>query len=563
MNTYKKIISWCVISSLFFSYFWFSHASIEAKISLTSDEKWLVEKEILTLQSLLFDTSKSYIETLTHDLKKLTSYEEKGNSKIDISLDENFLWTLQATFDFNNYIVKNNLLDSDISGNISLKTNYQPTYGNGFEWELSTFASLIQKDGEMYALLRDLNFQVNNESISWVLDSLKAQFSKNTYLKIPSDENTKMIFGTLQNLSLEWIFSEWKNIFFQPLLQAYQKSGNTYYLVPTQYACEKYFELEQKLQFSNRWYTPKTCSSTVYQAFVKEFVTMWELYLTLWDGKNTFWYYFTDTYDKTTFDFSFDYSSEYIENVDIIITPDQSKYKDEWFSFHYQRAEFLKSYLNAESGKYTAHFEAELDQNNHFISIDSYINFNKDFVWEMALKNKKLTGFYIIKERGYDYNSENWDYKLKNVYAVAISWKMKEQNILQTLWVKFAGVDIKSKQPFLIGKTSYNNWDYTFSLTSTSDYESFEWKGKGSVSKETFSLQSNFNAMNDYHGKFNMSLDTSSNKNNAHIDLRVNNLDKNIFQFIFNNEAKREYKENIKIEAPSDYQEFDISTWNF
>jgi len=131
---------------------------------------------------------------------------------------------------------------------------------------------MISKDGEIYALLKNLDFKVNDENISKVLEELKTQFSDNKYLKFPSDENSKVVYEYIKNFSLGNFLLEAESVLSKPLLTTYKKSGNKYLLVPTKYACDTYFELDKKLNFSNSWYTPQTCNESTYKSFVKEFI---------------------------------------------------------------------------------------------------------------------------------------------------------------------------------------------------------------------------------------------------------------------------------------------------
>ncbi len=551
MNIWKKIIAWVVASSLLIVQFSFSYANLE---SITLDEKANIQAEVLRLQWQLFDNTKTYVEKLTQDFKKMTHYEETWDSKIEFEIDEATLWKWFASFDMKNYVVKNAALNSDISGDISLKTRYQPTYGTGMELDLSSFFSMISKDGEIYTLLKDFDFKVNDENISQILEVVKKQFEENKYLKLPSDVNTQLVYQYINNLRLDTILNETQNVLSQPLFQAYQKSGDKYLLAPTKYACDTYFELDKKLNFYNSWYTPKSCSSTVYKSFLKEFLSLWQMYIILGDEKNTLWY--EAKIDGTQVWFTIEYTPQNIVAVNIDVVPDQVKYKNEWFTFSYVKGKSITSQFNAEEWKYTASLDSKLDTNNNIVSLDSKINFNNDFVWNFAIADKKISWFYSIKQRWYNYESDDWEYVLKNVYGISISGNLKADNTLEKLNIKSAGVDVNTKWVLFTAKASYENGNYIFNISA--EWVWLQWKWY--VSKELFTLNSQYDFNGFYTWEFNMNYDLSNNRNNLDLYFDVNQMDEQIAKLIISNIATRTYKEDVKIEVPSDFNELDMES---
>lgn len=555
MNIWKKIIAWVVTSSLVFAQFSFSYAKAE---SVTLDEKANIEAEVLRLQGQLFDNTKTYAQKLTKDFKKLTHYEETWNSKIEFEIDEATLWKGFATLDMKNYEVKNAALDSEVSTDMALKTRFQPTYGTGIELDVDSFFSMISKNGEIYTLLKDFNFTVNDENISEVLEAVKKQFEENKYLKFPSDVNSQMVYQYINNFRLDNLLDETQKVLSQPLFQAYQKSGDKYLIAPTKYACDTYFELDKKLNFYNSWYTPKSCSSAVYKSFLKEFLSLGQMYIILGDEKNTFWY--ESKADGTQVVLTLDYTPQNIVAVDFSVIPDQVKYKNEGFQFSYKKGQSVKAVFNAEAGKYIWGFEAKLDTNNKFVSIDSKVNFDNDFVGNFTLKNQKVSGFYSIKQRGYDYESEDWNYILKNVYGISISWNLKPDNTLEKLNIKSAWVDVKTKWVFFTGKASYENGNYAFQTSSQSEFASFDFGGKWFMSKDMFTIDSEYDFNGVYTWEFNMNYDTSENKNNLDFYFDINQMEDKIVKLIMTNVWTRTYKEDVKIEIPTDFNELDLES---
>lgn len=548
----KKMIAWFLLSSLLIWNFSFSFAADESE-KISPEEIKKVETEIIQLQSQLLNTSKSSFEKLSKDFEKLVNYEESWNSKIEFNVDENMFWKANASLNFNNYSIKNATLDSEVSSDIAMKANYAPIYGSWFEIDLKTFASLISKNWEIYAVLKDLDFKVNDTNISKVLDEVKKQFADNKYIKFPTDANSQVALNLIKSFNAKNIFSESEKILSKPLLSVYKKSWDKYILIPTKYACDSYFEVDKKLNFSNAWYTPKTCTEMVYKSFLKEFTKDWELYFMFGKNENTFWIYAKDT--DATMDFTLTYNQTKITKIDFVLTPDQMKYKNEWFTLNYKNGEFLKANLYAEKWLYKMDFYSELDENNHFVEIDSKINLNKDFVWNLTVKNKKMNWFFTLKEKGSDYTSDKWEYKLKNIYASKVTGTFDSNNSLETINIKFAWLDIKTKKAFLLWKMNYNNGEFNTYLK----YDDMMWKiifnGTWKIENKYFQIDTDFDFNNLYTAKMNVQIDTRNDKNNWNINLVVNNWAKEVLKMSIVNEWKRIYKDDIKIEIPKDFRE--------
>gem|GEM_PF-5828770 len=54
-----------------------------------------------------------------------------------------------------------------------------------------------------------------------------------------------------------------------------------------------------------------------------------------------------------------------------------------------------------------------------------------------------------------------------------------------------------------------------------------------------------------------MDYDTSNNKNNLDIYFDINEMDKKIAKFVVTNVATRNYKEDVSVKVPTDFQELD------
>ncbi len=547
MHAIKKAVSFVVLWSLLL---WNIHISVASTdITPTSDEVKKVESEVVKLQWKMFEHGKTIFEKLSWEFQKLVKYEETWNTKMEIHFNEDMFWEINGKLNFNNFTVKSSNFDSEVSTDINLQWDYKTSYESG-QIDLKTFASLINKDGNIYGLLKDLNFTVSDKNLSEVLSKAKETFKDNKYIKFPTDAQSQQVLTMLKNFNPKSVISQVDTTLQSPLFTTYKKEGNKYLLIPTKHACDTYFNLDKTLNFSNAWYTPKTCTETVYKAMVSEFMEA-QFYLTLWEKENIFWIYLEE---KEKFDFTITYDESSITKVDLVFTPDQKKYKDEWFSLNYSKNNFLKSKLYAEKWLYTIDFNSTLDANNHFVSIDARINMNKDLTWTFTLKDKKIKGFFQGKEQWYDYNLKKM--KLKSLYVLQIGWLVNDSNNIWKLNVGFAGVDVKTKKVFLLWKFWYNTWKFTTYLKYNDTMGSFVVNWTWTIENKYFTYDSNFNFSEMYTWNFSMKFDFRENKNNCLIDLLVKNKQKDMLKFIIQNDSKRIYKDEVKIEAPKDFQDF-------
>lgn len=567
MNKYKKHLSCMLSVALMIWNFSFFSANASNDSTPTLNEKTKVEQEVIKLQWNLFDTSKNYLEKLTSDFKKLSNYQENWNSKIEFNFDDEFFGNLMADLSINDYSVKNSSIDSSSNWNFKLKTKYNPTYGSWFELDLSTFASLISKDGEIYALLKDFDYKVNDENAWLILEKLKETFKDNKYIKFPNDENTTQMVNLIKSFDLNSSVSNLEKLSKSPLFTTYKKSWDKYLLVPTKNFCDNYFEIKNKISSFNKWYNPTDCSELVYKTFVKEFLKTWELYLILWD-ENTLWFY--SKKDNDIFDFSMNYNDKNITKIDLNIIPDQKIYKNEWLNFKYKLNDYLKLNFFMKKWKEFIRFESILDQNNKFKEFNSELKIDT-FSWKIGLKDNKINWFYIIKE-----NSYNWETDkdvLKNVFWIKITWNTKNDNSLNDLTILIAWVNIKDKKVLLKWKMNYNWWNFSFNYNLNDEYSEFKINWNWSIDKNYLKLNSTYqnsyksydytkdeDVNSVYSWNFNITIDQKDDKNNIDFYFNMINLEKNILKLSIKNDAKRVYKDDIKIEAPTDYKDLEIDS---
>ncbi|MDD5769804.1 MAG: hypothetical protein PHE25_02450, partial [Candidatus Gracilibacteria bacterium] len=122
---------------------------------------------------------------------------------------------------------------------------------------------------------------------------------------------------------------------------------------------------------------------------------------------------------------------------------------------------------------------------------------------------------------------------------------------------------IKNKKAFLVGKVGYNNSNFTTYLKLEDTYTGkFVINGNGKVEINYLKYDAKYDFNSEFNGNFNLEIDTRNDKNNANVYLNINNKTKDIFKFNMTNEAQRTYKNDVKIEAPKDYKDFDVEKFS-
>lgn len=561
MNKLRKKVSVLLILSFFTLNLNNVFVYADSTETPSKEEIQKVEDEIVKLQLNLFNNSKNILEKLNENLSKSTNFEENWDSSLKLKFDEqSFLWKWDFAFNINDYKSKNSMLDSQLDWDVSLSWSFNPVYWTGFEINLKTFASMISKDSEVFLLLKDFDYKINDENIDDILSKVKEQFKDNKYVKFPTDENSKVILEKIKGLTLNDFLLWTQEKLSEPLLTAYKKSWDKYLLVPTKYACEQYFELEKNLSLFNSWYTPSTCKESTYRAFLQKFIKSWEAYLTIWEENNTLWYY--SAQDGSSLDISLIYDENTINNFDFIFMPDIENLPAEWFNFNYEKNNYLKVYFKEWEDIFN--FDSSLNDENNFEEITSDFDMNWDAVWKFSMKNKKMAWMMYFKMYSYDYSDE-WDFKkkLSDMIAVKMSWELWDNNEIKTFNSKIVWIWVQDKKIFLKWNLDLNNWKIKYSWEFSDSYSISKINWTWNYSSKYLKLDSNFDIMNSYYTwKFNLEVDTKDWKNNWNINLEVNSLDKNILNFELKSTWNRTYKENIEISKPKDYIELNEDLFN-
>lgn len=516
--------------------------------SYTPAEQQQVENEVLKLQNHILQTSTHWYDEVIQKYKTLSSYEEKGNLTLDMEVNESANQNLKLNLSFDHYDAKASGMDSEFHSNMSMKVQ-STDFDETVDVSLDTFLSLISKDGDIYALLKDISLQSNDELALEDLQFIKDLFEDGKYLKIPSDPMTQQFMQFLSQNWLSGLFSEYQTALSKPLFTAYKKIWDTFELIPSQAFCENYFK------FTSFWYLSDDCTSGNYALLVKNFLSKGKLVL------STQWKVTTLTYSsiksEEKINLSLSYNDSEILWVNLTITPDQKKYPKEWLEFKYISNNSLWLLLVGNSGKTKITFDWILDKSNNFTQAVWSVK-SENFLANLTLKNHKISGSWILKQKGYQYNpkTSKYDEKLQNIFAGRVSWTTKTDHSLSTLKFLLGGLDAQTKKVFLQWMFDYNRWNISHNLLVESEFFDLVSWGKWFISSGVFNYDASFEAMG-YDGRVDISYDTTNNKNNLDFNLELYQESNALFDMKLKNEAQRVYKTDIEIIAPTDFNEYD------
>lgn len=459
--------------------------------NLSETEKQKVEDEIVKLQLNLFEKWISILENLKNDFENLSNYEDKWNLKLDFNLDEESIWTIKSWLTFSNYNSTVSNYDSQLKWQVNAFINADISWDkDDINMQFSSFLDFISKDWNMYILLKDLNIvdEKTNKEIQDLIEKLKNIAAQNKYIKF-EDKQTQKVITTLKSINPNNIVSNWREVFWEAMFEAYKKDWDKYLLKPTKYACDKFKELANKFD-PFYW---KSCSQWQYEDLLKEFVKVWDTYIILWD-KNVIW--FDGSLDDVKINWAITYDNNNIEQINFNITPEQEKHPGEWLEFSYKTQSSLYFKLYADSWDIEYTLDSKLDSNNRFSDIDfkwhTASNY-EDFSIMFSLKNNQISGKYEINSSSYDYESKS--YKKSTTISWNINWTTKLDNSLSTLAISLNWKKAEDKQNFIVSSFAYNAWLFKLKSDYNSIWNKYNlelWWKWDSVNKDLTALNYNF-----------------------------------------------------------------------
>gem|GEM_PF-1272561 len=360
------------------------------------------------------------------------------------------------------------------------------------------------------------------------------------------------LYELLQGTSLRKII---KNMFDEPLFQAYTKSGNAYSLIPSKHACNLILGLNE--------YGPMgvsvgyNCTQLEYEVFVKEFLKLGTMQLAL-DGKTSTWTW--QTKGEIASDISVSYTDEGIQALSYVLTPDQKKYPKDGARFNYVKGNEVTFHLQDASIGHVM-FQGKLSKDNRFTSFDLKVKNEKDAErLTLSLADHKISGKMNIPVSAYDWSTG--ETSVSYMVVGAFAGTTDTQDKLQTANIQIASVDAKTKKPIFITQGQYNVGKYNFSVRGYDEYSGeLSWTGSGIVEKNHFTHASDLVIFDEGKVTFGANIDLRDNKENYSVKVLYVGDDKTrVNVYLENTGTKSDTARDVAV--PVKFQEFDEKTLN-
>lgn len=536
------------------------------KTTLSKEEIKKVEDEIVKLQINLLDSSKTFIDKLLSDLKKSVNVEKTWNMKLNVEWSWAMFWNWKWELSIKNIKSRNANFDSELEAQIDLLVDASVRWWAELKVQFSSFVNFISKDGNMYLLLQKLNYSwldnldYSGQYIS-ILDKIKSIWNNNQYVKI-EDKQSAMIFNMIKNFDLNSIYSEANKVLQQPMLKPYKKEWDKYLLVPTKKACDTIKYINYKINS----YWSYTCSDSDYNNMLKEVVKSWDMYIIvdwtdkhLWMESNKYW---VEWYAKIYF------SDKKVEKI--LAKSEITAGKDKWTLVeldyvNWQKLNLWVTIPTSNNPSMILSFKSVLTTDNKFSKIDYIWDFSSRGQWfksSFKLENKKFIGKFNLvgnKDANFVWNT---------------SWELNTENDLSVF-----NFEIKSTNNSQKYNYDYATWTSTSTPTKTTLDLNYALKNEVIIwtismkvdNQELFSVKSNWKYRKEYFELNNVIAWTDSTnieKVNWNLNTKfVWNLENNTFDLYIDvdskewyvkinlmSDAKVEYKDDIKIEAPTNYK---------
>lgn len=535
------------------------------KTTLTDEEIKKVEDEIVKLQINLLDSSKTFADKLLSELKKSLNAEEVGNIKINVEGSGAMLWSWKWELSIKDYKSKAANFDSELEAQVDLLFEASMAGWQDMKAQFSSFVNFISKDGNMYLLLEKLNYSWLDElDYSWeytsILDKIKAMWENNEYLKIEDKEWAKML-NLIKSFDVNSVYNEANKALLNPMLKPYKKDWDKYLLVPTKDFCNTVKYINYKINH----YGSYSCSDEDYNKMLKESVIGGNLYIIvdwadkhLWFESNQYW---VDAYFKVYF------SDKKVEKV--LAKSETTTWKDkgnliELTYINWQKLDITVLSQNINEN-INLSFKSLLTSDNKFSQIDHIWNFSDRWEWfksSFKLDNKKFNGNFTLV----------WNKEINLIWN--ISWELSNENNLKSLDLKVNANWDKNKYNYdwetwksssTSVKTSFNlnyslkNEVITWAISYKEDDNVLFWVNSNwKYSKDFFELNNVINIDDDVSAEnvnWNLNVkfvwNLEKNNFNLYLDFYSN---KGYFKFNITSDSVLEYKEGIKIEAPTKYK---------
>ena len=461
--------------------------------SISDSDKEKLEKAFIVIQKNVLEKTKQNTYEILWDFEEYLNYENNGDFEMDLNIDHESIWEIQAELKISDYIVQNANFDSRFKGHISAMVDALPKWEEAMKAEFNSFFDFISKDGQIYALAEDLEIitDENIDIIQDILDNLEILAKENKYIEI-SDEESVAAMNFIQSLHPDTFFSDAEELFSQSMFTAYKKDAEVYSLIPTKYACDTMKDLMNKFDP----FSPNVCTDSQYQDLIEDIVSIWELTMTL--GKENVLKYTVNTdeeIDKLEMSVAFTDSS--IEKINIDVFPNQINYPNEKLVLTYEKNKDLDFELYADQWEINIIFAASLDSKNNISKLIHtwYIEWWSDTQeWNIDISNRKISWEYTLETQQESYNYETWEYEEENpeIFQIDLTWNTNSNNELNNINVIYTAND---------GEVDYLNWEVIYNLPQLKIYNNYSdnyWEA-------VFDFDGNWNTRNSNFDEFELS----------------------------------------------------------
>lgn len=525
--------------------------------TLSQEETKKVEDEIVKLQINLLDSSKTLIDKLLSDLKKSVNVEKTWNLKLNVEWSWAMFGSAKWELSVKDMKSKSANFDSELEAQVDLLVEASVIGGQELKTQFSSFVSFINKDGNMYLLLQKLNYSWL-ESIDFsgqatsILNKLKELWNNNQYLKI-EDKQSAMVLNMIKNFDLNSIYGEANKVLQKPMLKPYKKDWDKYLLAPTKDFCDTVKYLSYKIN----WYWSYSCSDEEYKKMLRESVIGWNLYIIVdWNDKH-FWFEESKKYWEVWF-IKIYFSDKKIEKL--LIKSEATTWKYKWQNveltyINWQKFDFIVL-GNDDRWSINFSFKSWLASDNKFKKINyifNYFDWKQWFNSSFNLENKKFKGEFI----------SIWHKDINLSWIIA--WELNSTNDLSALDFNIKSLYIPTKNIFDLNYSLKNEiitWTISY---KENNKELFSVKSNWKYKKEYFELNNVINVIDSnslWNINWNLNTKFTWNSENNNFDLYID-VYSNMWYIKINltTDSKVEYKDDIKIEAPTNYKTIEDLMW--
>ncbi len=432
---------------------------IYADVISESDKK-TIEDKIIKLQLNTLESWYNFTEKFIKEFEDLNNYQETWNFEVDLNIDHEAVGKLDWNIKLSDYTSNVSNFDSQLKWKLETLINAMPKWEKEAKLQLNSMIDLISKDWNMYILLQDLKITDSDttEKLKSDIEKIKQLAKENKYIKYNNAE-TQAWLNILKSLNPKAIYEDGKTILAKPLVTAYKKEWNRYYLKPTKYACDKMKELSNRFDPIN----PSYCSDSQYKNVLKDLSELWTFYAELWNNNETkivfIWNKLTNNINKNDFSILFDDTK--IKEVSYNLEgPNTTNIK---LDYKYKSNLNLSIKTIEENN---INLVTTINSENKFTKIDLNSESNGSYSrnkMNLKLDNKLISGNFEVVEKSYNWDEDKYmdDSKLSGT----ISGKTDSDNKLAELYVAYKWNYIADNKEYLNWKFNYINSKFDFQNT--------------------------------------------------------------------------------------------------